>query len=64
MPEARGEFRNEALSLRCERQADLVGLGKVVGEHLLHPALLLRLLLQGIQVLQEQVTDRVGRFEF
>src|SRR5262249_53432587 len=54
------------MSLSCsrnERQANLVDLGKVVSQHLLHAALLLRLLLQRLQALQKQVILGVGGLE-
>jgi len=39
------------------RQTHLVDLGEVVCEHLLHPTLLLRLLLQSVQELHDESTN-------
>jgi hypothetical protein len=46
-----------------ESERNLVDLGEVVREDLLHAALLLRLLLELIEVLQQQVTQRLCGFE-
>jgi hypothetical protein len=45
-----------AVVLSGKRPGDLVDLGKVVREHLLDSALLLRFLFECVQVLQQQIS--------
>jgi hypothetical protein len=48
---------------RPERHADLVDLGEVISGDLLHAAFLLGLLLERLQELQQQITNRTGRLK-
>lgn len=52
------------LHVSCCKQCDLVHAGEMVAQRLQHATLPLRLLLQFIQVLREQIPDAMRWFEF